>query len=389
MNDNPINIFMVSFDWDDIARKKPDALASKLNRDKLYPEKNKFLILSWGPGRYEKNISPNIRVVRRSARLRFFRPLYDFLTFFVGPSVIRQNRFVPDLLFVYDFPFALALSRVKRLFNIPLILCLTNQPRQYINPRQSLRLPKLWYQMLVERLATKYITLVYTTGQTLRRYALERGIPKENVMVYIMDTITPDKQIAINAQGGLLRKQFPIPEEHKILLSAARLEGEKGLERLIKAFAELSNKDLSLVIAGKGPSLQALLELSKALGVGGRVFFPGHISRPDLWNAYKDADVFILLSTAEALGLVFLEAMYAELPVIGSRADGIVESIGAGEERGFLWEPEDGIQALEERLDQCFSGQAKGRVLKAKAHVERELDNKTDIATAYHLCQSR
>ena len=387
MNDNPINIFMVSFDWDDIARKKPDALASKLNRDKLYPEKNKFLILSWGPGRYEKNISPNIRVVRRSARLRFFRPLYDFLTFFIAPQVIRESGVIPDMLFVYDFPFALALARAKRIFNIPLILCLTNQPRQYINSRQSLRLPKLWYQIFVERLARKYITLVYTTSQSLRRYALERGIPKENVVVYIMDTITPDKQIVVDAQGGFLRKKFPIPENHKILFSAARLEGEKGLERLIKAFAELSNKDLSLVIAGKGPSHGSLLELSQTLGVGDRVFFPGHISRPDLWNAYKDADVFILLSTAEALGLVFLEAMCAELPVIGSRADGIVESIGNGEERGFLWEPSDGIQALEERLLKCFSGQATDRVNRAKAHVERELGNKTDITTAYHLCQ--
>jgi len=387
MEHNPLNIFMVSFDWDDLANKKPENIIAKLNRDKLYPEKNKFLILSWGPGRYEKNISPNIRVVRRSARLRFFRPLYDFLTFFVGPSVIRQNRFVPDLLFVYDFPFALALSRVKRLFNIPLILCLTNQPRQYINSRQSLRLPKLWYQMLVERLAKKYITLVYTTSQSLRRYALERGIPRENVSVYIMDTITPDKEIAINAQGGFLRKKFPIPENHKILFSAARLEGEKGLERLIKAFAELSNKDLSLVIAGKGPSGEALVELSKTLGVADRVFFAGHISRPDLWNAYKDAHVFILLSTAEALGLVFLEAMYAELPVIGSRVDGIMESIGEEEERGFLWDPSDGIGALEERLNMCFAGQVADRVSRAKAHVERELENKTDIITAYHLCQ--
>src|SRR3989344_8649426 len=373
MDSNPISIFIVSFDWDDLARGKPEQIIKKLARDKLHPEKNRFLILSWGPGRYEKDIAPNIRIIRRSARLRFFRPLYDFLTFFIAPRVIRQSGFTPDLLFVYDFPFALALIRAKRMLHIPLVLCLTNQPRLYIHSRNSLRLPKLWYQMLVEYLASRFIDMVYTTSAAMRRYAIEHGIPERRVVVYTMDSITPDRELARGARGGFLRTRFPIPQEHRILLCAARLEGEKGLERLIDAVAMLSRKDLSLVIAGKGPLLGALVERAKARGVGERVFFSGHISRPDLWNAYKDADLFILLSRAEALGLVFLEAMYMGVPVIGSRAEGIVETIGAGEERGVLWEPPDGIEALEKRLDACLAGKAGERIARAKAHVEEKL----------------
>ncbi|MDP4020447.1 MAG: glycosyltransferase family 4 protein [Candidatus Adlerbacteria bacterium] len=386
---NPLTIFLVSFDWDDLVGTKPEVIVKKLARDKLYPDKNRFLILSWGPGRYEKDIAPNIRVVRRSARLRFFRPLYDFLTIFIAPSVIRQSGVAFDLLFVYDFPFALALARAKRLFNVPLVLCLTNQPRLYINSRNSLRLPKLWYQMLVERLASKHINLLYTTSVAMQRYAVLHGIPKERVVLYIMDTITPDKALAKEARGGLLRTRFPIPREHKILLCAARLEGEKGLERLIDALAALSRKNLSLIVAGKGPSLNALLERAKARGVADRVFFPGHLSRPEMWNAYKDADLFILLSRAEALGLVFLEAMYAGLPVIGSRADGIVETIGANEERGFLWEPEDGIEALEKRIDACLTEREGEHTAQAKAHVEEKMRNTTDIYTVYQLCKGQ
>lgn len=389
MDGKPLNIFMVSFDWDDLARGKPEQIIKKLARDKLHPEKNHFLILSWGPGRYEKDIAPNIRVVRRSARLRFFRPLYDFLTLFVAPRVIRHSSTIPDMLFAYDFPFVLTLSRAKRLFGVPLVLCLTNLPRFYINSRNSLRLPKLWYQMLVERLAGKHIDMLYTTSVAMRNYAIEYGIPEQRIMLYTMDTITPDKALAQGARGGFLRTRFPIPPEHKILLCAARLEGEKGLERLIDAFAALTRKDLSLVIAGKGPLLEALIERARVRTVADRVFFSGHLSRPDLWNAYKDIDAFILLSRAEGLGLVFWEAMYVEVPVIGSRAEGIVETIGANEERGFLWEPEDGIEALEKRVEICLAGEGRERIARAKAHVEERLQNKNDINMVYQLCKDR
>jgi glycosyltransferase involved in cell wall biosynthesis len=389
MNETPINIFLTSFDWDNLAEKKPEQIIAKLNRDKLYPKKNHFLILSWGPGKYEKEIAPNIRVIRRSARLRFFRPLYDVLTYWIAPSLVQRSGFKPDLLLAYDFPFIMALSRAKRILNAPLVLCLTNLPRHYINSRNSLRLPKLGYQIIVERLATKHISLVYTINDAIRKYALNCGVPDSSISVYTMDTISPDLDTVAHVKGGFLRSRYPIPHNHKIFFAAARLEGEKGLDRLIKAVAELKRQDVTLVIAGRGPLESELKELAHKLGLRDRVIFLGHVSREDVWSSLVDTDIFILLSRAEGLGLVFWEAMYLNKPVIGSRADGIVETIGEKEERGFLWEPEDGMEVLEKYVTTCLSGGAEDKVKRAKIYVDTKLGNDMGIAKAYKLCEDR
>jgi glycosyltransferase involved in cell wall biosynthesis len=168
----------------------------------------------------------------------------------------------------------------------------------------------------------------------------------------------------------------------------ARLEHEKGLDRLIDALCELKRKDVVLVVAGKGSMRSELEQLALKRGVADRVIFAGAVPREEIWSFYKDADAFLLLSRAEALGLVFWEAMYAGLPVIGSRAVGIVETIGADEERGFFWEPGDGIEALAERLQMCFDRDAAERRLKlARAYVEAKMSDTNSIYTLYQLCK--
>src|SRR3989344_584690 len=387
MSDKPLNIFLTSFDWDDLANKKPESIISKLNRDKLYPEKNNFLILSWGPGKYEKNIAPNIRVIRRRARLRFLRPLYDLITFLIATSVVRKSGMKPDIILVYDFPFALALSRTAGMFKAPLVLCLTNLPREYITSRNSLKWPKLWYQILVERLAAGSIDMVYTINEAIKKYALERGVSAQRIAVYTMDTITPDLDTVARAKGSFLRSRYSISHDHKIFFAAARLEGEKGLDRLIEAVAELKHQDVTLVIAGRGPLESELKELTRKRGIAERVIFLGHVSHEDIWNSLVDTDIFILLSRAEGLGLVFWEAMYLNKPVIGSRASGIVETIGASEARGFLWEPEDGIEALESRVAMCLTGEAQDKITLAKSYVDAKLKNDMDIMKVYKICK--
>jgi glycosyltransferase involved in cell wall biosynthesis len=180
-----------------------------------------------------------------------------------------------------------------------------------------------------------------------------------------------------------LRAKFSIPADHTILLCSARFHGEKGIDILLDAFSRLSNTKHTLVLAGTGPLEPELRMQAGRLGIRERVIFAGHLDRSDMWSAFKSADAFILLSKAEALGLVFWEAMYVDLPVIGSRADGIEETIGKGEERGYLWEPGDGIEALEERINHCIrrDEKTKERMAHARKYVEEKLADPTDIYT--------
>lgn len=388
MDNRPRTIVISSFDWDNLAEKNPDAVIQKLTRDKLRPDENKFLIISWGPGRYEKNIAPNVRVIRRKARYMFLRPLYDFLTFLHAPAIVRQSGMTPDLFLAYDFPMTLALSQAARQSNVPLVLVLTNLPQRYLRtrPQWIVTIPYLW---VAERLARKFITAVYTINQTCKEYALNLNIQESRIVLFISDTIVRDRSLIEVAREGLLRTNFGIPVDKKIILTVARLEHEKGLDRLIEAFSALRRKDIVLVVAGKGSLRPELERLAKERGVAERTVFTGSVSREKIWSFYKDADVFILLSRAEALGLVFWEAMYVGVPVIGSRAKGIVETIGTSEERGFLWEPEDSSDALEKRINLCLDEGVvmQERLRLARAYVEEKISDTTDINTVYQLCR--
>ena len=76
-------------------------------------------------------------------------------------------------------------------------------------------------------------------------------------------------------------------------------------------------------------------------GMGGKVTFHGFVSRPDLVQLYYDADVFVFPPVwNEAFGVTPLEAMAAGVPVVVSRAGGIVETV-LDQKTGFIVEPDD------------------------------------------------
>ncbi len=101
-----------------------------------------------------------------------------------------------------------------------------------------------------------------------------------------------------------------------ILLSVGRLAKEKTVERLLEAVN--SRDDVALAIVGDGP-LRQQLERQFA---GTPTTFLGFLHGDELAAAYASADVFVLPSEKETLGLVTLEARASGLPVIA--ADGPV-----------------------------------------------------------------
>jgi glycosyltransferase involved in cell wall biosynthesis len=91
----------------------------------------------------------------------------------------------------------------------------------------------------------------------------------------------------------------------------------------------------------------------------------------------------MLLSKAEGLGLVFWEAMYMRVPVIGSPVGGILETIGGNGSRGFLWEESLGIEDLHDKLNKCIAHTEEVEIMKdrAYAYVATIITNNVSINT--------
>jgi glycosyltransferase involved in cell wall biosynthesis len=100
------------------------------------------------------------------------------------------------------------------------------------------------------------------------------------------------------------------------LVSVGRLATQKSLPDLLRAFAAASDPADRLVLVGDGPLRAELTDLAEALGVADRVELPGFLREP--WPVVAAADALLLVSQAEGMPNVVLEALAVGTPVIAT-----------------------------------------------------------------------
>ena len=126
-------------------------------------------------------------------------------------------------------------------------------------------------------------------------------------------------------------------EGKPVLISVCRLSRRKGLEYLLRAMPDL---DAKLLIIGDGVERNTLKKLTRELGIENKVTFIGAIPNDQLFKYYNLADIFVLPSLHEGMGIVFLEAMASGLPVITTNIGGMVDFVMDGK-TGLLVEPKN------------------------------------------------
>lgn len=155
------------------------------------------------------------------------------------------------------------------------------------------------------------------------------------------------------------RKRCNCDDSATLVAFVGRLIAEKGVDDLIRALALLTSgmPDLKILIAGDGQDRSRLERLTQEMNVVERVHFCGWVDSATLGDVLAAADIFAGPSKArsdgavEGLGLTFVEAMLAGLPVIATRSGGIVDLIKDGQ-TGLAVEENDpeGIAAAIQRL---------------------------------------
>lgn len=374
----PLNILFINCDWRNIFENDFDEVYKKLERDRLNPDINNFLFLSWANENYYKIRDERFSAIHIKTRWKFFRPFFDFLSIFIFPYKVSKIKFKPDIILVYDFGLLPSAKILKYFFGGTIIFSLTNMPRVYSRARSFGKL-KTIYSSVIEVLYKNFMDKALTINETMKKYMLELGIKNDKIIVFGSDTINRDIVSIKNSTSGVIRKKHKIPDDNKIILSIGRLETEKDFPRLLNIFSKLGDKYF-LIILGQGSQENYLKEIIRSLGIENKVIFPGFINRDEIWSYFKDANLFMLLSKAEALGLVFWEAMYMKVPVIGSEASGIVETIGENDERGLILR-DNNLDVIKKKIEFCVGdSEEKIEMLeRAKSYVESKINNTIDI----------
>ena len=189
-----------------------------------------------------------------------------------------------------------------------------------------------------------------------------------------------------------------IPEKY---LEAAHRDFSDGVKRFsfVGSLYELKNVDITLRalnealrgrdyhfdIVGSGAEFNSLNDLVDELGMRDHVTFHGQKSRDEAQDIIRKADCFVMVSTREAFGLVYVEAMAKGSIVIGTVGQGIDGIIRHGE-NGFLCRSRD-VNGLAQLIREivCLP---KEKLLEISTKAVLTAENLTDRKVAEHYLKA-
>lgn len=108
------------------------------------------------------------------------------------------------------------------------------------------------------------------------------------------------------------------------LIHTGRYVRKNGLDTVVRALSELPDNVHALLI-GEGPDAESLRKLTTKLKLESRVHFLPFVNAEELPKYLKACDIFIRPSRSEGMGISFIEAMAAGIPVIATHVGGITD----------------------------------------------------------------
>ncbi len=196
-----------------------------------------------------------------------------------------------------------------------------------------------WYSAPA-RWGVRSADAVFSISQFVTGTIIRTGTPADRIHT-ILNSVEPSRWDP-RIDGSGVRSEFAIPAGGPLLVSVSRLFAQKGQRELLHALALVKREvpDVRLLIVGAdavevhgGSFTGELKVLARELGVSDRVLFAGE--RSDIPQIMAACDVFTLPSFEEPFGLVFLEAMAMQKPVVSLDNGGTPEVVEHGRS-GFL-----------------------------------------------------
>ncbi|MBW8040451.1 MAG: glycosyltransferase family 4 protein [Planctomycetes bacterium] len=131
----------------------------------------------------------------------------------------------------------------------------------------------------------------------------------------------------LERNGNQAMTASTISKDEKLVLFLGRITMQKGPEYFLQAAQKVLEvmDNVKFVMAGSGDMMHRTVEMAAELGIGNKVLFTGFLRGDDVQKIYEMADLFVMPSVSEPFGLVPLEALNNDVPVIISNQSGVSE----------------------------------------------------------------
>lgn len=299
--------------------------------------------------------------------------------------VIKRElqRFKPDVIHVQDpFLISLALAYTAKKMNIPIVGTHHTDVNMYqeyfpIVPDKILnRVADVEWSLLCWFLSQ--MDAVTTPTKAASAPLKQHGLKKE---VLAISNGIDLHHFSVDKNTGV-RKKYGIDISKQVILSVGRLDPEKNVDVVIRAFDAMhSHENGHLMIVGKGVSEKKLQALVKKLGLEQSVTFTGHIEHDELPDYYRAADVFVAAGHLETQSLVTLEAMASGLPVVAANALALPELVEDGD-NGYTFKVND-VAALTACLTKVCNSKDLMNTMGKRSRERAELHDKAHTVEAF------
>lgn len=229
----------------------------------------------------------------------------------IGSAIAGKSHF--DVIHAHDWLTYPAGIAAKYISGKPLVVHMhaTEYDRSGENINQSV--------FEIEKKGMMEADRVITVSNLTRKTVIEKYGIDPNKIITIYNAVEPSDK------SHLAEISKAVPE--KIVTFLGRITFQKGPDYFVEAAHKVIKKDpnVRFVMAGTGDMMNRMVKRVAELRIGTKFHFTGFLKGPDVDRMLAQSDVFVMPSVSEPFGIVPLEAMRSNVPVVISRQSGVAE----------------------------------------------------------------
>jgi len=290
-------------------------------------------------------LAEDVKKWGRGGGVQFFSKIlvYNYLSASkLVNDLIRKEKFKYDIIIAHDWLSVISGITVKKELGLPFAFHVHSTEKGRTLGKGSEVVSN------IELHGARAADLILTVSYAMKDELMKLGFPKDKIQV-CYNGVNPEKYDPETANAEQIKKvrdHYGIEDDELMILFIGRLVGVKGVDRLIMAMPHVLQKipNAKLVIVGLGDLQDYLVNLVRTMRLDDSVKFRFEfIPEEERILHYAACDIAVFPSLYEPFGIVVLEAMSMERPVVvgGAGISGMREIVipHGDEQCGFHVDP--------------------------------------------------